>query len=212
MKRTLIVLSMLLVCFSILAVEASEITRKMDWSSEEAALVQAAFKDQSAVGLFRQTKALSSSPRKFVSTGTVQILPGTGMVWYTEKPYASTLVVGKDVLSQSVRGGDFVHLEIANNQIYVSIAQCMDAMFSGDFTTMQKSFEVYCLVKDGSWNLRLIPQDKAVSSFIEYIVMSGESCLESLLLVEKTGDSVLYELSDLTYRELTADEVEVYSY
>ncbi len=212
MRRLSLVLALVTVCLCLFAVEADKITKIMDWSSSEALMIEASFSKQSAVGSFKQTKALATSPRKFTSTGTVQILPGTGMVWYTEKPYASILVVGKNVLSQSVRGGDFKHLEIANNQIYVSIAQCMDAMFSGDFEEIKSLFDAYCLMEGESWNLKLIPRDRNVSSFIDYIVMSGEACLKALLIVEKTGDSVLYELSDLTYRELTEDEVKVYSY
>ena len=201
----------LVLAFSLFAVDADMVTAEMDWSSAEAMLIEDAFSDQSAVGSFKQTKSLATTTRKFTSTGTLQILPGTGMVWYTDKPYASVLVVGRNSLSQSVRGGDFVHLEIANNQIYVSIAQCMDAMFSGDFSTLQRLFKAYCLVSDGAWTLKLIPQDKTVGSFMDYIVMSGKSCLESLLIVEKNGDSVLYEISDLTYRGLTEDELAVYS-
>lgn len=212
MKRFAMTTIVILMAFCLFAVDADLITKEMDWNSPEALLIEGSFSDQSAVGSFKQIKSLATSTRKFTSTGTMQIMPGTGIVWYTEKPYASVLVVGKNSLSQSVRGGDFTHLEIANNQIYVSIAQCMDAMFSGDFTTIQSMFKAYCLIEDGEWSLKLIPQDKTVSSFMDYIVMSGKSCLESLLIFEKSGDSVLYEISDLTYRGLTDDELAVYSH
>ena len=212
MKRTVLVFAMIILLHLLFAVDSSDITKAMDWDSSDVGLIESAFSDQSAVGDFKQTKSLAGSPRKFTSTGRIQILPGTGIVWYTEKPYASVLVVGKDKLSQSVRGADFVRLGIADNRIYVSIAQCMDAMFSGDFTTLRGMFKAYCLIDGGKWYLKLVPQDKTVSSFMDYIVMSGSECMESLMISETSGDSVLYEISDLVYRELTEDEKAVYSY
>ena len=210
MKRALSLLAMSICIFATFCVDASSITKPFDWSSSDAALVQGAFSGQSAVASFKQTKSLSSSPRKFVSTGSVQILPGTGMVWYTDKPYASVLAIGKSSLRQSIRGGEFTDLEIANNQVYVSISQCMDAMFSGNLSTLQSLFNAFFLLEGETWNLLLVPKDKGVSSFIDYIVMTGNKCLESLLIVEKGGDSVLYELSDLVYGELTDEEVKVF--
>ena len=212
MKRAFLAFVLMVACALLFALDADGINKAMDWESSDAKLIEGAFSEQSAVGSFKQTKSLAGSPRKFTSTGKIQILPGTGIVWYTEKPYASVLVVGKDKLSQSVRGGDFVSLGIADNRIYVSIAQCMDAMFSGDFTTLRSMFKAYCLIDGGTWKVKLIPQDKTVASFMDYIVLSGSSCMESMLIAETSGDSVLYEISDLVYRELTEDEKAVYSY
>ena len=43
------------------------------------------------------------------------------------------------------------------------------------------------------------------------IIMTGSTSFESLKMTETTGDSILYEFSDLQIRELTDEELALYS-
>ena len=185
--------------------------REVDLTTGEYSFISGAFSGGSFVGDFKQTKAVKGSTRTFVSTGQIQIAPGYGIVWYTEKPYASMLVVGKDVLIQKIRDGEPTHLDMAQNPIYTQIATSLECVFSADFSEMDQMFTSYLSGDASSWQLRLVPKSKTVASFIESIIMSGSDRFESLTLFETTGDSIKYEFSDLENRELTDEELAVYS-
>lgn len=177
-----------------------------DWS-----FISGAFEGGSFVGSFRQTKTVAGSTRSFVSTGRVQIASGYGIVWYTEKPYASILAVGRDVLIQKIRDGQPSHLDMAQNPVYTQIATTLECVFSADFTVMSDTFRTYISTDGESWSLKLIPRNKAVSSFIESMVLSGSDTFESLTLHETTGDTIVYGFSDMENRELTDEELAVWS-
>ena len=180
-------------------------------TSGEYSFISGAFSGGSFIGDFKQTKAVKGSSRTFVSTGRIQIATGYGIVWYTEKPYASMLVVGKDVLIQKIRDGEPTHLDMAENPIYTQIATSLECVFSADFTVMSQMFTTYLSGDSSSWELRLVPKSKSVASFMESIEMKGSDRFESLTLYETTGDSITYEFSGLENRELTDEELAVYS-
>ena len=185
--------------------------KEVNLTSGEYSFISGAFSGGSFIGDFKQTKAVKGSSRTFVSTGRIQIATGYGIVWYTEKPYASMLVVGKDVLIQKIRDGEPTHLDMAENPIYTQIATSLECVFSADFTVMSQMFTTYLSGDSSSWELRLVPKSKSVASFMESIEMKGSDRFESPTLYETTGDSITYEFSGLENRELTDEELAVYS-
>ncbi|MBP5162567.1 MAG: outer membrane lipoprotein carrier protein LolA [Spirochaetales bacterium] len=190
---------------------ASDALKEVDLTSGDYSFISGAFSGGSFVGDFRQIKAVKGSTRTFVSTGRIQIATGYGIVWYTEKPYASMLVVGKDVLIQKIRDGEPSHLDMAQNPIYTQIATSLECVFSADFSVMDQMFTTFLSGGPSSWELRLVPKSKSVASFMESIEMKGSDMFESLTLYETTGDSIRYEFSGLENRELTDEELKVYS-
>ncbi|MCQ2398352.1 MAG: outer membrane lipoprotein carrier protein LolA [Sphaerochaetaceae bacterium] len=169
------------------------------------------FSSSSLKGNFTQTKTVTSSGRKLESSGRVQIDPQRGIVWYTEKPYSSILIVGSTNLVQKTGSGKPVRLDMSKNRIYTHIAQAMESIFFGDFSTMQKSFNCSFAAKNGTWNIRLKPKDKILSSFISEINIEGNSQIKSLLLEEASDDSILYRFENLVPEELSSEETEIYN-
>ena len=97
------------------------------------------------------------------------------------------------------------------NPIYIQIATSLECVFSADFSVMSQMFTSYLAGDSSSWELRLVPKSKSVASFMESIEMKGSDRFESLTLYETTGDSIRYEFSGLENRELTDEELKVYS-
>ncbi len=209
MRKVIIVIAMLILLFPLFA--ADNPGTEVNLMSGNYSFISDAFGGSTMAGLFKQTKTVAGSPRSFVSTGRITIASGMGIVWCTEKPYASILVVGKDKLVQKIRDGEPSHLDIANNPIYIQIATSMECVFSADFSKIASLFKTYLVKEDTKWTLTLIPKDKVVGSFMTSIIMTGSSSFESLKMTETTGDSILYEFSDLQIRKLTDEELALYS-
>ena len=208
MRKVILLLTMLILLFPVFAdYNGTEV----DLTKGDYSFISDAFGGKSMAGLFKQTKTVAGSPRSFVSTGSILIKTGMGIVWCTQKPYPSILVVGRDVLIQKIRDGEATHLDIANNPIYIQIATSLECVFSADFSKIASLFTTYLTTDADGWELLLIPRDKTVASFMTSITMTGSSSFDSLKMVETTGDSILYEFSDMEQRELTDEELALYS-
>ena len=208
MRKVIVLLTILIFLFPLFAEETKT---QVDLTKGNYSFISDAFGGSSMAGLFKQTKTVAGSPRSFVSTGKILIGSGLGIVWLTEKPYASILVVGKDVLIQKIRDGEAVHLDIANNPIYIQIATSLECVFSADFSKIASLFSTYLSGDATGWELLLVPKDKTVASFMTSITMAGSSTFDSLKMTETTGDAILYEFSDMEQRDLTDEELALYS-
>ena len=208
MRKIALLVLMLCVSFCIFA---DDNYVEVDLSKGDYPFISCAFNGGSFSGSFTQTKTVAGSSRAFVSTGKILIAAGYGIVWYTEKPYASMLVVGKDVLIQKIRDGEPTHLDMVQNPVYTQIATTLECVFSADFTQMSDTFRTYLSGDAASWSLRLVPKSKTVASFMESIEMSGSDTFECLKIYETTGDAIAYEFSDMENRELTDEDLAVWS-
>lgn len=208
MRKVIVLLTILIILFPLFADDAKT---QVDLTEGDYSFISDAFGGSSMAGLFKQTKTVAGSPRSFVSTGKILIGSGLGIVWLTEKPYASILVVGKDVLIQKIRDGEATHLDIANNPIYIQIATSLECVFSADFSKIASLFTTYLSGDATGWELLLVPKDKTVASFMTGIIMAGSSTFDSLKMTETTGDAILYEFSDMQQRDLTDEELALYS-
>lgn len=203
MKKTLFfVLLLVVVSLTVFA--------KTNSSEDSLQIISKSFSSVPMVGTFKQTKTIGKSSRTLVSSGTVNIVPGKGIVWYMTQPYVSMLVIGKDHMTQSLRNGEPTHLDVSGNTTYLVIAQCMDSLFCGQFDIIQEQFTYEATINGENWSIKLKPKDKIISSFIAEILMTGSDSIQSLLLEEKTGNTILYEFTELVACELSKEELSVF--
>ena len=158
-------------------------------------------------GNFEQEKILSRLNRSLKSSGNILIAAQLGMVWDTVRPFPSTLVLGRDFLIQSRPGGQRTVLSAGGNETFLRLADVISAVFSGNAQSLVDNFEVYYSGNTASWELALIPLDKAIGAFIQRIIMKGGEVIRSIEMTEQNGDSIYYLLSNHSFpAELNADE------
>ena len=170
-------------------------------------------------GNFEQEKLLSRLGRSLKSSGNFIIAADLGMVWDTQKPFPSTLALGKDYLVQSRPGGQKNILSAEGNETFIRLAEVISAVFSGNTGRLLENFEVFYLDKIRSadngrasgnnpgWELGLLPRDRAIASFAVKITLKGDSAIRSILINEQNGDSIEYVLSNHSYpSELALNE------
>jgi len=163
------------------------------------------------IGNFDQEKTLSRLNRSLKSSGNFIITANSGMVWETLKPFPSTLVLGRDYLIQSRPGGQKTVLSAQGNETFLSMAEVLNAVFSGNAQGLVENFDIYfsggSADNSGGWELGLLPQEKAIASFAARIIMKGDSAIKSIVLYEQNGDCITYTLSNHSYpAELNARE------
>lgn len=168
-------------------------------------------------GDFKQTKTLQTNGRKLTSTGKFIFCP-LGILWKTEKPFPSSLILTEDAMIQIAANGKKSVMSGKDNQIFANISGTLSSVFSGNAEELKKNFN--CKFEegaDGGWRVYLTPKDSTIASVMKALLLSGSwdsgstggAVLTSLEMTEMSENTILYEFANQKYpKELSADEKE----
>ncbi|MCI1208881.1 MAG: outer membrane lipoprotein carrier protein LolA [Treponema sp.] len=169
------------------------------------------------VGKFRQIKTLPNMQHNLVSSGTFIISAGNGILWQTEKPFASALAVTGTALIQTAADGSKTVTAAAGNRTFTEISGAIASVFEGNPEKMAAEFNIAFTSNNSSgstisWTTQLIPKSEELLSFIQKITLTGTakdtvSKIESVKLQETNGGTVLYEFTAQIFpKKLTNDQ------
>lgn len=168
------------------------------------------------IGNFSQVKTISAVNRSMKSSGTF-IFSLDGIMWKTQKPFPSTMVVGMTSVKQTLANGKETVIDASSNQIFTSISTTLSAMFSGNSEVLQNNFDVDFTSAGSGWKAVLSPKDSMVKKILVSLSISGKATensadLNSIVMTEATGDTITYNFTDQKYpKELTDDEKAYFS-
>ena len=180
--------------------------------SSEFKKIESSLSDSAMKADFVQTKLIAKFNKSLKSSGTMMLQPGKGMMWITEKPYESKMVVAKDCMKQQVAGGKVVSQKVEGNAIYIAIAEAMENVFSGHFSQIKEVFDAYFIIDKDEWYIGLIPLSKEFSSVVSFITLSGKDYIEKVYMEEVGGNSILYEFDKVELRELYEEEKDLFNF
>ena len=173
---------------------------------------------ENTAGDFTQIKTVSSAKRQLKSYGTFLICH-EGIVWNTQKPFASVLAVKKDAVIQQNASGAKTVIEASGNPMFSSIAESLASVFSNDTTELEKHFSVsFSEAENGTWFSKLVPKDSTISSVIESIDLSGSytaenASISSMQVTEASSGVITYIFENQRYpKDLSADEKAYFSF
>jgi outer membrane lipoprotein-sorting protein len=171
--------------------------------------------NQNTMGDFTQIKTLQTNGRKLTSTGKFIFCP-LGILWQTEKPFPTSLILTKDSMTQIAANGKKSVMSGKDNQIFANISGTLSSVFSGNAEELKKNFN--CKFEegaDGGWKVYLTPKDSTIASVMKSLVLAGTfeegsaagALLTSLEMTEMSENTILYEFANQKYpKELSADE------
>jgi len=157
-------------------------------------------------GDFELERTLTRLNRSIRSSGTFIIAAQLGMLWDTASPFPSTLVMGEDFLIQSRPGGQRTVLSAQGNETFLRMAEVISAVFSGNAQRLVDNFAIYYSGSPASWELGLVPLDRAINVFAERITMRGDTVIRSIHITEQNGDSIQYLLSNHSFPAALPDD------
>lgn len=168
------------------------------------------------IGNFSQVKTISAVNRSMKSSGTF-IFSLDGIMWKTQKPFPSTMVVGMTSVKQTLANGKETVIDASSNQIFTSISTTLSAMFSGNSEVLQNNFDVDFTSAGSDWKAVLSPKDSMVKKILVSLSIGGKATensadLNSIVMTEAAGDTITYNFTDQKYpKELTDDEKAYFS-
>lgn len=150
---------------------------------------------QTLRGRYVQRKTLRELPRPLVAEGSFLFVRDRGVVWRTQTPFVSELVITGDALIQR-QNGAAQRLGAEQQPAIRLIGQIFFAVFSLDFATLERLFALYGGPQPGgAWALGLKPLQKAGS--LREIEVRGDTQVRRVVLREDSGDITEIDLHEV---------------
>lgn len=148
------------------------------------------------VGYFKQTRSIKKLNREFVSTGAFAIDRDAGILWDTQKPFASVLWVGDNSIVQwdSARNTKKT-MSAKDNPVFAEFSKTIQSVFSGKFDELERNFKIFFEQSGETFSVGLVPKEKAVARVIASITLEGRAELEKVTIVDGETNPVVYEFS-----------------
>ncbi len=141
---------------------------------------------------FIQTKHIKSLSKPLISKGQLWMSPDQQLVWQTQVPILSTMVMSKN----SMRMFNKYDKEIneARPQLITQIANMFITILNGESRNLKNLFEHKTSCNDKKWKLDLIPKDAELLKIINKISIMGSTSIERISYQEKRGDFTKVDL------------------
>jgi hypothetical protein len=152
---------------------------------------------QTLRGRYSQRKTLRELPRPLLAEGSFLFVRDRGVVWRTETPFVSELVITSDALVQR-QNGSSQRLSAEQQPAIRLVGQIFFAVFSLDFATLEQMFRLHGGAQGGGqWALGLRPLQVAGS--LREIEVRGDTQVRRVILREDAGDLTEIELREVVY-------------
>ena len=166
-------------------------------------------------GDFTLSKTIQTNGRKLKSTGKYIISP-IGILWNTEKPVSTSIILTKNSVVQIAANGNKSVLSGNDNQIFTGISETLSSVLSGDAAALRRNFTCSFTVNEkGEWTMSLKPKDSTIAAVMNELTLSGSyneyAVMTSLVMAEASGNLLSYEFENQKFpEELSADEKKIF--
>ncbi len=155
-------------------------------------------------GKFVQQKKLSGFTNPLVSTGTFLSVRNHGLIWRTQTPVPSTLVMTPGKITQKTQGREQTFQ--ASGTGYDGLGILLPALLDGDLPLLESYFFLRAKQQATGWELSLIPRDKKLAAVIAQVVILGQdNQLDNITTTGPNGDVTRIEFTSLTLSQKAPD-------
>ncbi len=159
-------------------------------------------------GAFEQRKTVKGFRNPLVSSGEFIVSRQRGVLWRTQEPFASTLVVTRDrVLARAADGSVARRLSANEEPAVRAISETLFGVMAADLSALAQRFTIDGEAGRDGWRLVLLPRDAALARWVQRVELEGERFLRGVRLLEGSGDLTAIRLGrHSTGAALAADE------
>ena len=148
-------------------------------------------------GEFKQHKKLPVFAHALLSSGRFLSIRDYGLVWETETPAPSTLVMTPGQVTQKTE--DREQTFRASGTGYDGLGILLPAFLDGDLELLESYFAVTARAQTTGWQLTLLPRSKELQSLIsEVSILGQDSQLQEINLTGPQGDHTRIEFQSLS--------------
>lgn len=160
-------------------------------------------------GQFEQTQTLKGFSKPLVSKGEFMLSRERGVVWNTQAPFPSTLVVTRERIVATNGKSAPQQIDAAKEPGLKQVNDIVFALLSGDLKALNDQFDVTGEASGhGGWKLKLTPRDANLARFLGPVDLSGDRFVDAVHWRNGQGDDTSIRFSKQRAAPgLSADEV-----
>lgn len=147
-------------------------------------------------GTFQQEKRLRFLKKPLISGGKFIYEQYKGVLWKTEKPIESAVLIRESQLI-TAQGGQA--LPLAFGGVFKSL-------LGGDVARLNADFEVNGTEQKGAWGIRLIPKDEMMKKVIGEIRLRGDTEIRQWELQETGGNLTRIDFTRISHPNALTEE------
>lgn len=159
-------------------------------------------------GSFTQKKNVQGFNAPIRSSGSFLLVPGKGLLWTTEQPFASEIRITRDKLEQTSQGMTTLSLDARQQPALRVMNQVMFRLLSGDVHALDADFMLSGAINKGQWQIHLQAKNPALGKVLQQITLRGGKYVNTIRILEANGDSTDITLSAQKEVHLSPDEVQ----
>lgn len=147
-------------------------------------------------GAFEQRKTVRGFRHPLVSSGEFTVSRRRGVLWRTQLPFASTLVVTRDrVLARQADGSVARALNASEEPAVRTISETLFGVMAADLALLAQRFHIEGeLAGREGWRLALQPRDAGMARWVARVELEGDRFLRAVRLQEAGGDATQIRL------------------
>lgn len=151
-------------------------------------------------GEFQQTRRIAGFRNPLLSSGQFVLVAGRGVLWHTQRPFASTLVVTGTRLEQRNASGKITNqLDAGNQPALRAINDALLSLLTADAAGLRAHFSIAATLDDANgWTLSLVPRDALLARQLRAVRLQGDRLVREVELSEQGGDSTVIRFSALS--------------
>jgi len=147
-------------------------------------------------GDFTQSKKVPGFAKPLVSSGHFVAARGLGVIWRTQKPFASELRLTQNEIRASQGGQTAMRLDAAREPAVRLITTLMFSLLNGDVSGLAGLFELSGTTRGAGWQLSLVPKAGALQQVLQRVELEGDAFVRRIQLFEANGDESLIQLAN----------------
>ncbi len=141
-------------------------------------------------GEFEQRKTLKGFKHPLVSRGDYLVARARGVVWRTQEPFASTLVLTRErLLARQPDGSVANRLDTAQEPGLRAVNEMLFALIAADLSALASRFRIDGEERGTGWKVVLVPRDATLAPWIKGIELEGDRHVNGVRITEAGGDS-----------------------
>lgn len=140
-------------------------------------------------GRFAQDRFLKGFDSPLKTTGSFALVPGGGLIWRAETPFAITTVMSPSGLMQEVDGKTTMSLPSQRIPFMAKLYPMLSGALTGNWSELESGFKIVRTGDARKWEMRLTPIVASDPSMpIEVIIARGGRLLEEVEVIKADGD------------------------
>jgi outer membrane lipoprotein-sorting protein len=147
-------------------------------------------------GAFRQERQVEGFAKPLISEGHFSYSESEGMTWQTEKPFASSLVITDQGMTQYVNGQKTMALSSADQPGLRALFQVMAQALKGEWDQFQGRSDVQLVDSADGWRFVFRPSDGPAAQALQSLIVHGRQYVDGVEMVKTNGDRDVITFSD----------------